>query len=205
MPYQYKREPLTQDEATRLANACETHAERLTVWTLLDTGLRVSELAGLRRDHIDWETHRLTIYGKGGPYACARNAADLAVVDCPPHIGVATSAAFLVADLVVVPVTASGADLLATGKALNPLREARTVRQDGKPACLMVPSRVDRRTGTGREIEAALRPFGEAVGQRSTFVDAFIAGQWIGQHAPNSKANTETAALAAAVARRLPQ
>lgn len=38
------------------------------MWTLLDTGLRVSELAGLRRDHIDWQTHRLTIYGKGGPY-----------------------------------------------------------------------------------------------------------------------------------------
>ncbi len=68
MPYQYKREPLTQDEANRLANACETHGEKLAVWTLLDTGLRVSELAGLTRDNIDWQTHRLTIYGKGGPY-----------------------------------------------------------------------------------------------------------------------------------------
>ena len=28
MPYQYKREPLTQDEANRLANACHTHEER---------------------------------------------------------------------------------------------------------------------------------------------------------------------------------
>jgi chromosome partitioning protein len=138
-----------------------------------------------------------------------RDGADLVVIDCPPHIGAATSAAFLVADLVVIPVTASGADLLATTKALDLLREARTVRQDGKPACLMVPSRVDRRTGAGREIEAALNPFGEAIGpaigQRSAFVDAFTAGQWIGQHAPNSKANTETAALAAAIARRLPQ
>src|SRR5713101_6456232 len=71
MPYQYKREPLTQDEANRLANACTTHAEKLVVWTLLDTGLRVSELAKLTRDDIDWQGHRLTIYGKGGPYGSA--------------------------------------------------------------------------------------------------------------------------------------
>ena len=68
MPYQYKREPLTPDEANRLAAACETHQERLIVWTLLDTGLRVSELAGLTREHIDWQNHRLMIYGKGGIY-----------------------------------------------------------------------------------------------------------------------------------------
>ena len=68
MPYQYKREPLTQDEATRLANACQSHEEKLVVWTLLDTGLRVSELANLRKDNFDWQNHRLTVYGKGGPY-----------------------------------------------------------------------------------------------------------------------------------------
>ncbi len=38
------------------------------VWTLLDTGLRVAELAGLRKDNIDWQGHRLMVYGKGGPY-----------------------------------------------------------------------------------------------------------------------------------------
>jgi len=50
MPYQFKREPLTQDEANRLADACENHRERLIIWTLLDTGLRVSELAELKKD-----------------------------------------------------------------------------------------------------------------------------------------------------------
>ena len=35
---------------------------------MLDTGLRVSELAGLSQNNIDWQNHRLTIYGKGGPY-----------------------------------------------------------------------------------------------------------------------------------------
>ena len=68
MTYQYKREPLTQDEANSLANACQTHEERLVIWTLLDTGLWVSELASLNKNNIDWQNHRLIIYGKGGPY-----------------------------------------------------------------------------------------------------------------------------------------
>jgi integrase/recombinase XerD len=52
----------------RLASACQSHQEKLVIWTLLDTGLRVSELAKLTKDHIDWQGHRLMIYGKGGPY-----------------------------------------------------------------------------------------------------------------------------------------
>jgi integrase/recombinase XerD len=66
--YQFKREPLTQDEATRLANACETPLEKLLVWTLLDTGLRVSELAHLKAGNIDWQARQLIVYGKGGPF-----------------------------------------------------------------------------------------------------------------------------------------
>ena len=61
MPYQYTREPLTQEEANRLATSCVT-------WTLLETGLRVSELAGLKKTNLDWQTHRIVVYGKGGPY-----------------------------------------------------------------------------------------------------------------------------------------
>jgi integrase/recombinase XerD len=75
MPYQYKREPLTQEEATRFANACETPLEKIIVWTLLDTGLRVSELASLAKDNIDWQLHRLTIFGKGGPFGKRVSAA----------------------------------------------------------------------------------------------------------------------------------
>lgn len=68
MPYQFRREPLTQDEANRLANACKEHEEKLVVWTLLDTGLRVSELSSLTKDNVEWQLHRLMVYGKGGPY-----------------------------------------------------------------------------------------------------------------------------------------
>ena len=65
---QYKREPLSDDEVNRLTNACESFQQKLIVFTLLDTGLRVSELAGLRKEHILWQERRLSIHGKGGPY-----------------------------------------------------------------------------------------------------------------------------------------
>jgi integrase/recombinase XerD len=67
MPDQFKHEPLTQDEAARVANACQSPPEKLVIWTLLDASLRVSELAKLTKDHIDWQDHRLMVYAKGGP------------------------------------------------------------------------------------------------------------------------------------------
>ena len=68
MTYQYKREPLTAEEADRLCNACQDFCEKLAVWGLIDTGLRVSELSGLRRENIQWQQRRISILGKGGPY-----------------------------------------------------------------------------------------------------------------------------------------
>ena len=68
MPYQYKREPLNNDEVDKLTNACNTFREKFVVWTLLDTGLRLSEFADLKKDNIQWQERRLVIYGKGGPY-----------------------------------------------------------------------------------------------------------------------------------------
>src|SRR5437870_1905257 len=68
MPYQYVREPLTADESDRLSNACETPTERLVVWTLLDTGLRVGELCALTSKNVLWQQRQLRIKGKGGPH-----------------------------------------------------------------------------------------------------------------------------------------
>ena len=56
MPYQFVREPLIPEDADKLANACETLQEKLIIWTLLDTGLRVSELCNLTLENIQWQT-----------------------------------------------------------------------------------------------------------------------------------------------------
>jgi chromosome partitioning protein len=131
--------------------------------------------------------------------------ADMVIIDLPPQIGAATAAALILADLFLVPVAPSALDLRAAGKALDLLREAREARGDGKPAVLLVPSKVDRRTGAGREIEAALHEIGHAVGpavgSRTAFVDSAAALDWIGSFAPQSVAHQEIAALAAVIDR----
>lgn len=66
MAYQYVREPLTPEVADKLCQACETTQEKLILWTLLDTGLRVSELCGLTPQKIMWQQKALRIDGKGG-------------------------------------------------------------------------------------------------------------------------------------------
>jgi integrase len=50
-----------------MASICNTYKEKLIVWTFLDTGLRVAELANLTKDNLDWQSHRIMVYGKGGP------------------------------------------------------------------------------------------------------------------------------------------
>ena len=66
--YQYKREPLSDQEATKIINAAETPTEKIIIYTLLDTGIRVSELATLTKNNIQWQERRIVIYGKSGPY-----------------------------------------------------------------------------------------------------------------------------------------
>jgi integrase/recombinase XerD len=68
MSYQYKRGPLNNEEVNKLTNACSTFREKFVIWTLLDTGLRLSEFADLKKESIQWQERRLVIYGKGGPY-----------------------------------------------------------------------------------------------------------------------------------------
>jgi len=56
---------LSEEEANRLSNACETAEEKLVIWTLLDTGLRVAEFCSVHRNMVDWQSHALRIVGKG--------------------------------------------------------------------------------------------------------------------------------------------
>ena len=62
------REPLTAEGADRLANAFDTPTEKLVVWNLLDTGLRVGELCDLASKSVLSRQRQLRFKGKGGPY-----------------------------------------------------------------------------------------------------------------------------------------
>ena len=68
MAYQFKREPLIPEEADKLYQACNNIQEKLIIWILLDTGLRVSELCSLTPQNILWQQKSIRISGKGGPY-----------------------------------------------------------------------------------------------------------------------------------------
>src|SRR3954470_154159 len=68
MAHQFVREPLRAEEADRLANTCRSPEEKLIVWTLLDTGLRVSELCALTPDNVQRQQRALRVAGKGGPH-----------------------------------------------------------------------------------------------------------------------------------------
>jgi chromosome partitioning protein len=129
------------------------------------------------------------------------------VLDAPAHVTAATQAAGRIADLVLIPVTASGVDLSATESAVRLIQQARVNRRSAAPKCLIVPSKIDRRTDAGRQIVERLARFGEPVGpaihQRTSFVEAFGAGEWIGQFAPESPAHYDIASLAVAVRRIL--
>ena len=159
---------------------------------------------------------RLPIAGEALPLEDERKApawlrrvkgqgADLVIIDLPPQTGASTAAALMVADLFLIPVAPSGLDLRAAVKALDLLKEAREARGGGEPKALLVPSRVDRRTGAGREIEAALHemgePVGPAIGLRSAFIDSATSREWVGGFAPRSVGHQEIQALAAVVDR----
>jgi len=68
MAYQFKREPLRSEESDKLCQACKNVQEKLIVWILLDTGMRVSELCSLTPQNILWQQQTIRMSGKGGPY-----------------------------------------------------------------------------------------------------------------------------------------
>jgi integrase/recombinase XerD len=68
MSYQFVRAPLNHEECDRMVNACKSFRDKLVVWVLLDTGLRVTEFCSLRREQVHWQENCLVVWGKGGWY-----------------------------------------------------------------------------------------------------------------------------------------
>lgn len=70
-PIRYTRTPrkaLSQIELERVRRACRTERETCIVDVLYSTGCRVSELCGIKLEHVDWEKCEIIVLGKGGKY-----------------------------------------------------------------------------------------------------------------------------------------
>lgn len=65
MPFDYKREPLEEDEILAIKKARTTFEEELIINVLLETGMRVSEFSKLSEDEISWQRGCITTIGKG--------------------------------------------------------------------------------------------------------------------------------------------
>jgi hypothetical protein len=75
----------TPEKAGRLCNACKTTDDKLTVWTLLDTGLRVFELCALTQATSSGSRSRCASAAKVGLRASARRKGR---ADVAPDTGV---------------------------------------------------------------------------------------------------------------------
>ena len=190
--------------------ACELRARRHSV-AIVDADIQGSATHWLNSGEFDVDHNHLPLERAQGARHWIRRVlakdVEYIVIDCPPHLQAVTEAAVGIADIVIVPVTASGADLIATARAVELVHLARRKRRNGAPDCLLIPSKVDVRTLAGREITEALTQLGEPIGptvrQRTAFVDSFSTGQWIGDYARRSAAREDIAALGEAVLTRV--
>jgi chromosome partitioning protein len=132
-----------------------------------------------------------------------RVEADIIVIDTAPgerQLGASIS----IADLILVPCTASGLDIEATERTMGIIEAARRSRSTPLDV-ILVPNRTDRRTLEGQQLEGELRSFGgmvgPAVGQRSAFVRAFATGQSVADYAGGQPADLEIGKLCDLVVR----
>jgi len=123
---------------------------------------------------------------------------DLLVIDTAPNER-EMGASIALANLILVPCTASGLDVEATATTLA-IIEAVRARRTAPAKVILVPNRVDVRTLEGRQLVQELKAFGEivapAVCARSAFVRAFSVGQSVASFAPDEPADFEIRALA---------
>ena len=161
--------------AINLASALAQNSDVI----LIDSDQQATSITWAEQGFLPIAVEHLPLRGRTGAEAWTREVlaveADVVVIDSPPHADDAASTAIGIADVVVVPVGASLADISATTVAMDLVWRARVIRRGGGPDCLIVPSRIDRRLASGREIERALKAFGEPLGRSARGPPSSIA------------------------------
>jgi chromosome partitioning protein len=190
-------------KSTLAANLAAAFAGRGERVALLDTdpqktlshwhAARVA--AGSKASVLDFEAPA----GWRVPGACDkfRRSHDVILLDTPPHDDTDARIAIRAADLVLVPLQPSAADLWAMGATLE------LARAEKRQAALTL-NRVPAQGRVGADVARELRAQGltlldAPLGNRSGFAAAFAAGLGVTEAAPRSLAAEEVRALATAL------
>lgn len=117
------------------------------------------------------------------------------LIDCPPRMGEATRAAIVAADLVLVPVRPTTADIQALPQVADTI--------DDRPCVAVINQRPSRSTAADSApaaiTGAGLRLARTTLGFRADFDGAFSVGRGPASYAPSSTAAAEVAALLAEI------
>lgn len=66
--YIFKRTPLSVEDTDKLINAAITPQEKVIIYGLLETGMRVGEFQSLCNENFRWQEEKIIVDGKGGPF-----------------------------------------------------------------------------------------------------------------------------------------
>ena len=137
--------------------------------------------------------------------SAAAQQVERVILDSPPGLPDTGLMAALLADLVILPVTPSPLDIIASQEAMTMMRQAQAKRNNTKPLIRFVPSRVSVNTLLSRDLNTALERLGEpvlpSIYQRVVVAEAVLKGLTVGEYAPGSKAHEEFKRLALSVER----
>jgi chromosome partitioning protein len=129
---------------------------------------------------------------------------DFVLIDAPGAMGAAFGATIAVSDLVLVPAGSTVLDLRGAAETVGTIRRHRKAAKRDRPDILIVPSRIDRRTGAGRDVVTTLaaltEPVAPAISYRAVVADSLATGEAVPAESPSA---AEFAALADAVMIRL--
>jgi len=172
---------------------------------LLDTDVQQSAIGWLKRGQKNGEKTSIKAVSsilEGDNRSLRRKlqnlTADVAIIDCPPSVDDVALKTALISDIMLVPVCASALDIDATKPAIDVCIEA--LEMDPKKKFLLVPSKVQKSTGAGKEIREVLKKMGPvsraSIGLRVAMADAVSMGMGINTYAPQSIADEEIQMLA---------
>ncbi|MBO1022920.1 ParA family protein [Methylobacterium sp. SD274] len=130
--------------------------------------------------------------------------ADYVIVDAPGALGGAFGATVATIELALVPAGATVLDVRGAAETVGIIRRHRKAAGRQRPDIMLVPSRIDRRTGAGRDAMGTLagltEPVAPAISYRAVVADSLATGESVGADTPSGQ---EFAALADAVLTRL--